>query len=112
MSAEVRDKLAGLEGWKCGIRWEHTDGRQWHIDAHPIPDDLNTCAKAWDEQAGAKGWWWIKKNKVANGTVTIGEWTAYSLTQQFTVDPSGTDAASELRDRWELLGLVLKARGV
>ena len=110
MSQEVRDKLAGLEGWTKGVGdvWQRTHTRIWH---HPIPDDLTACAKAWDDHAGSKGWWWIKKDKVANGTVTIGEWTAYSLTQQFTVDPSGTSAASELRDRWALLGLVLKAMG-
>jgi hypothetical protein len=106
MSQEVRDAVARLNVKRA---WDE-DGLK--IDLPYIPDDLTACAKAWDEQAGAKGWWWIKKNKVANGTVTIGEWTAYSLTQQFTVDPSGTDAASELRDRWELLGLVLQARGV
>lgn len=109
MSQQVRDAVARLEGWATynasnGLTvWEFgsiEDGTYTTATDHPIPDDLTACVKAWDEHAGAN-WFWEKGN---------GTWRAYNVNGD---GPIGIDeTASELRDRWELLGLVLKARGV
>lgn len=109
MSTEVRDKLAALEGWtkpdSADNYWSRCGPSPClrHHSDHPIPDDLTACAKAWDDHAGKHGWFWWR---------TCFEWLAQSGGPFIRARESGTDAASELRDRWELLGLVLKARGV
>ncbi len=107
MSQEVRDAVAMLEGWTKSAEWPTAwDKGDYTEHWHPIADDLTACAKAWDEQARSKGWTWQRRDQdwfAFNG----GSETEYAYTKN-----SGTDAASELRDRWELLGLVLKARGV
>ena len=118
MSNEVRDWLAGLEGWTTYMAsngvvvWERgsiDDGTYETRTTHPIPDDLTTCAAMWDEYAGEHGWeWWrLRSWYTACSTTSTGE-----LDRQVTADKTGHDAASELRDRWALLGEVLKARGV
>ena len=118
MSQEVRDKLAALEGWiveDTDVQpgrgpsqvWRNGDGDWVPLEAHPIPDDPNTCAAMWDRHAGEKGW-----RRMCNAD---GDWYAFELKGErryVTVGHSGHDAASELRDRWALLGEVLKARGV
>ena len=108
MSNEVRDRLAGLEGWTwTGKRWEK--GSMVRVEC-PIPDDLTTCAAMWDKYAGATNtgrWEW-----------SCSAWTLMAVSDAISghtrreVRRSGHDAASELRDRWALLGEVLKARGV
>lgn len=115
MSKEVRDKLARLEGkytwdWEAEAWRDHDDRILADSDGnaiHPIPDDLNTCAAMWDEYAGRKeagAWEWIRKRWM---------YVAWAYDHdEVWVDTSGTDAASELRDRWALLGEVLKARWV
>lgn len=111
MSNEVRDKLAGLEGWTYHLMadpaleglhrgWEKGRSRLFYGD-HPIPDDLTTCAAMWDKYAEDYDWFWEKGN---------GTWRAYNVNGD---GPIGIDeTASELRDRWQLLGEVLKARRV
>lgn len=106
---EVRDKVAGLDGWTDlgqGF-WKHRANRV-RVSAHPIPDTLDACAAAWDRHA--KGWVWTKG---------CAEWLAYRHPDDddaecavWTTGGDVPNAASELRDRWALLGEVLKARGV
>lgn len=114
MSQEVRDAVARLDGWtnhlvSSGVRiWK--PGASLDGQDHPIPDDLTACAKAWDDHAGSKeagAWeWWRDADAWRAVTRTDDDFVTVS------VNESGLDAASELRDRWALLGLVLKARGV
>ena len=108
MSQEVRDRLAGLEGWTKSAEWPAAwDKGNYTEHWHPIPDDLTTCAAMWDKYAREFGWKWAKTN---NAYTAMGDgkrcvcWAESEIT--------GTNAASELRDRWALLGEVLKARGV
>lgn len=110
---DVRDKVAGLDGWVWypgEEHWEWADDGTAH-PSHPIPDTLDACAAAWDRHAGKYGWKWERhlcpymnrwehQARDADGAVMM----YTSLT--------GHDAAYELRDRWALLGEVLKARGV
>ena len=113
MSQEVRDKLAVLEGWQeiDGVWYEKDVGQVYRLASmddggfhcHPIPDDLNTCAAMWD--------------KYADGLIAcmhVEFLTARTRGRKgvAAVRRTGTNAASELRDRWALLGEVLKARGV
>lgn len=117
MSNEVRDRLAELEGWtfvvdrEIGpIGWYDKDGRVAFV-AHPIPDDLTTCAAMWDKYAGEHGWRYSRFADVDGSDNHT--WQAYDKVWNSVAVPlSGHDAASELRDRWALLGEVLKARGV
>ena len=110
MSNEVRDKVAELEGYtyyQKAKAWKHAS-RGLLVGPggsapHPIPDTLDACAAAWDKHAGASGWFWWR---------TCFEWLAQSGGPFIRVRETGTDAAAELRDRWALLGEVLKARGV
>lgn len=111
MSNEVRDRLAGLEGWTFG----HDKAWHWHgnghaRNTHPIPDDLNTCAAMWDKYAGEHGYRWELHNCPTMHRWEYRIWNGPHWNDG--VQCSGTDAASELRDRWALLGEVLKARGV
>ena len=104
MSQEVRDAVAMLEGWTKSAEWPTAwDTGDYTEHWHPIPDDLTACAKAWDDHAGG---------------LVLCMHVAYLTARERNgkgvkaIKRSGHDAASELRDRWELLGLVLKARGV
>lgn len=110
MSVEVRNKVAELEGWRVVLGdWCHTDGSV-QVN-HPIPDTLDACAAAWDRHAGEHGYEWEKRRSNMSGQL---KYRAYMNEDEppISVLSSGTDAASELRDRWALLGEVLKARGV
>ena len=113
-TAEVRDKVAGLDGWTTYtasngvIVWERgaiDDGTYETRTDHPIPDTLDACAAAWDMHAGKHGYRWNRSD------VWYSAWKG-PFAHVANVMDSGTDAASELRDRWALLGEVLKARGV
>lgn len=112
MSEAVRDRLAVEEGWTrhpMGWKLSTVNGDYFLIDPgiHPIPDDLNTCAAMWDKYAGKKGW-----SRMCDSD---GDWCAFERNGErryVTVGHSGHDAAAELRDRWALLGEVLKERGV
>jgi len=110
---EVRDKVAGLQRWKwypeAGV-WQHDDASEGQVD-HPIPDTLDACAAAWDRHAGKFGYEWEKRRGTITGAL---KYRAYKHEddQPLSVLCSGHDAASELRDRWALLGEVMKARGL
>lgn len=119
MSQEVRDAVARLEGWiieDTDVRpgrgpaqvWRHRDGGWMPLYDHPIPDTLDACAKAWDEQAGKHGWsielsWCYMSAKILSDHYA-----------NVSVATTGTihNADSIRRYWWALLGLVLKARGV
>lgn len=111
MSQEVRDKLAVDQGWTKNDAgyWVTPGGTELPMggDWHPIMDDLNTCTAMWDEYAGKHGYRfglcpWLD-------TWHANHSNGFSFIK---VTATGTDAAAELRDRWALLGEVLKARGV
>ena len=115
-TAEVRDKVAGLDGWTTykasnGLTvWEFgsiDDGTYTTATDHPITDTLDACAAAWDRHAGSDGWTWGRVEDPIGWT-----WSADCRGKVCMVEAAGHDAASELRDRWALLGEVLKARGV
>jgi len=107
MIQEVRDRLAGLEGWTKNTAGNWVSFKGVERRTHPIPDDLNTCVAMWHEYAGEHGW-----SRMCDSD---GDWCAFERNGErryVEVGHSGHDAASELRDRWALLGEVLKARGV
>lgn len=127
MTNEVRDRLAELEGWMVedtDVRpgrgpaqvWRNKDGGWIPLESHPIPDDLNTCAAMWDKHAGEHGWRQFKWAKIIGGkagyAMIAENHSDHGPGKSLSVWCSGHDAASELRDRWALLGEVLKARGV
>ncbi len=115
MSQEVRDAVARLEGWTKNAAGHWVNAKGVERRKCPIPDSIDACAKAWDRHARnteGQGWQWAKRY---DPDTYVWRWEAWSpggrvYPVQMSINPD--DAASELRDRWELLGLVLKARGV